>query len=49
MCIAPILSIEAEIYKNKSKNFSYLDICAFIYIKYVLIYIYFFFYLPWDV
>ena len=33
MCIAPILSIEAEIYKN------YLDICAFIYIKYVLIYI----------
>ena len=45
MCIAPILSIETEIYKNKSKNFSYPDICVFIYIKYVLIYIVIFFFL----
>ena len=39
MCIAPILSIEAEIYKNKSKNFSYLDL----YILNMYLYIYFFF------
>ena len=37
MCIAPILSIEAEIYKNKSKNFSYLDILN----MYLYIYIFF--------